>query len=121
MEEKYTYEIVNDGYYILNEGKRWIHQYEPYIPDSSKSYEENAKLQIQEIVVNDYAMEIINGKKTIEDVPQDLKEAVQKTVEVYEKAKQNEPATIKDYNNLQNSITDIELALVEIYEKGVQK
>lgn len=38
------YEILDDGYkiYIGQTVKPSIHQYEPYIPDPSKTYEENA-------------------------------------------------------------------------------
>ena len=39
------YEILDDGFkiYIAQQVRPTIHQYEPYIPDPSKSYEENAK------------------------------------------------------------------------------
>ncbi len=47
MEKNYTYEITDNGYYILVDGVRAIHQYEPYIPDKTKSYEENAKAHIE--------------------------------------------------------------------------
>lgn len=45
-----TYEILENGYKILNNGKPWIVQLEPCIPDKSKSYEENAEAQIEEIL-----------------------------------------------------------------------
>lgn len=45
-----TYEILENGYKILNNGKDWIVQLEPCIPDPTKSYEENAKAQIEEIL-----------------------------------------------------------------------
>lgn len=45
-----TYEILDNGYVIKNNGKDWIVQLEPCIPDKSKSYEENAKAQIEEIL-----------------------------------------------------------------------
>lgn len=45
-----SYEILENGYKILNNGKPWIVQLEPCIPDKSKSYEENAKAQIEEIL-----------------------------------------------------------------------
>lgn len=47
---KLTYEVLENGYKILNNGKDWIVQVEPCIPDKSKSYEENAKAQIDEIL-----------------------------------------------------------------------
>lgn len=43
------YEIKENGYEIYNEGKLWVSQYEPYIPRPKLSYEENAKLQIEEL------------------------------------------------------------------------
>ena len=50
--KNYEYSIEEDGYTIYNEGKAWIVQHEPYIPDKSKSYEENAKAQIDEIIAS---------------------------------------------------------------------
>lgn len=51
MEKNYTYEVVDNGYYILVNGKKYIHQYENEkennIPDKTKSYEENAIAQIE--------------------------------------------------------------------------
>lgn len=44
-----SYEVIENGYKIYLAGQLWIHQYEPYIPDKSKSYEENAVAQIEEI------------------------------------------------------------------------
>ncbi len=49
MEKTYTYEIIEDGYYILINGERVIHQYEPYIPNPELNYEENALAQIEEL------------------------------------------------------------------------
>lgn len=45
------YELTTDGYHIYdrNDPLFHIHQYEPYIPDHSKSYEENAQAQIEEL------------------------------------------------------------------------
>lgn len=45
-----TYEILENGYKILKDGKDWIEQLEPCIPDKNKSYEENAKAQIEAIL-----------------------------------------------------------------------
>lgn len=45
-----TYEILENGYQILKDGKPWIVQLEPCIPDKTKSYEENAKAQIEGIL-----------------------------------------------------------------------
>ena len=46
------YEITEDGYHIYdrNDPLFHIHQYEPYIPDPAKSYEENAQAQIAELI-----------------------------------------------------------------------
>lgn len=45
------YEILDDGYkiYIGQQSRPSIHQYEPYIPDPAKSYEENAILMCEEL------------------------------------------------------------------------
>ena len=45
-----SYEILENGYRINLDGQAWIEQTEPYIPDKSKSYEENAIAQIEELV-----------------------------------------------------------------------
>ena len=50
--KKVSYEILEDGYKIYLDGKEWIHQYEPYIPNRELSYEENAIAQIEEIVAS---------------------------------------------------------------------
>lgn len=51
MSKDLYYELTEDGYYIYdrNDPLFRIHQYEPYIPDHSKSYEENAIAQIEEL------------------------------------------------------------------------
>ena len=85
MENTYTYEITENGYYISINGEKVIHQYEPYIPDKSKSYEENAKAQIEELKASEEAQK--EEKTQMEQMQQD--------------------------------ITDIQLALVELYELGV--
>ena len=50
MRDRITYEILENGYRINLDGKTWIEQTEPYIPNPSISYEENAIAQIEEIV-----------------------------------------------------------------------
>ena len=45
-----AYEVLENGYKIYLGGKPWIRQYEPYIPNPSISYEENAIAQIEELV-----------------------------------------------------------------------
>ena len=46
-----TYDILNDGYVIKLDGKDWIKQVGEYSKpmDNSKSYEENAILQIEDL------------------------------------------------------------------------
>ena len=73
MEKTYTYEITENGYYILINGKKVIH------------HEENAKAQINELKANEEA--------------------------------QKEEKT--QMEQLQQDVTDIQLALVELYELGV--
>ena len=82
MEKTYTYEITEDGYYILINGNKVIHQYEPYIPDHTKSYEENAKAQIEELKQSDE-----NAKKRVSDVEQlqqDITDLQLALTEIYE-------------------------------------
>lgn len=87
MEKTYTYEITEDGYYILIDGNKVIHQYEPYIPDKTKTYKENAEAQIEEL------------KQA------DSQNAQRKT----------------NIEQMQSDITDLQLALTEIYEMGVNE
>ena len=51
MEKDLYYVIEENGYHIYdrNDPLFHIHQYEPYIPDHTKSYEENAQTQIEEL------------------------------------------------------------------------
>ncbi len=120
MNKNYTYEVTKDGYFILENGTKVRHQYEPYIPNHNISYEENAKLQIKGMQINDYTTDIINKKITIEDVPEELQEEVKVSIKKYEEEQKRQPATKEDYEKLQSNITDIELALAEIYESEVQ-
>lgn len=85
MENTYTYEITENGYYVLINGNKVIHQYEPYIPDPSKTYQQNAEAQIAELQAG-------------------------------EEAKKEEKTQMEQ---MQQDITDIQLALVELYELGV--
>lgn len=45
------YVIEENGYHIYDRNDEFfhVHQYEPFIPDHSKSYEENAQAQIEEL------------------------------------------------------------------------
>lgn len=53
MKKNYTYEVVEKGYYIKLNGKRYMTQLEPHIPDKTKTYEENALAQIEELQEQD--------------------------------------------------------------------
>lgn len=46
-----AYEVLENGYMIYLDGRPWVDQREPYGKpmDSSKSYEENCLLQIEDI------------------------------------------------------------------------
>lgn len=44
-----TYEIKENGYVIYKDGKLWVTQYEPYIPNPALTYEENAIKHIEEL------------------------------------------------------------------------
>lgn len=86
MEKTYSYEITENGYYILINGEKVIHQYEPYIPDPNKTYEENAKAQIAEMQEAD-----VKAEQT--QIEEETTKALQ-----------------------EERITNIELALAELYE-----
>ena len=73
--EQLSYELLDDGYKIYKGGTPFIHQYEPLIPDKTKSYEENAIQQIEEII-----------------------------------------ASFENAQNEQNEITEMQLAITELYE-----
>ena len=72
------YELTENGYHIYdnNDPLFHIHQYEPYIPDESKTYEENAQAQIHEFMVSEYASLVMSGEITIDEVPDEYKEEV---------------------------------------------
>lgn len=70
-----TYEILENGYVIKDNGRVWIKQVEPFIPNPNLSYEENAKEQIQELLdgksaeqkrieqeaIDNYTLELMEG------------------------------------------------------------
>lgn len=76
------YVVEENGYHIYdrNDGLLHVHQYEPYIPDKLKTYEENAQAQIHEYMVSNYASAVISGEITIDDVPEDYKAEVEEIV-----------------------------------------
>lgn len=77
------YELTSDGYHIYdrNDPLFHIHQYEPYIPDHSKTYEQNAQLQMHEIMLSVYVGAVISGEIAMADVPEDYKAEVQTIVD----------------------------------------
>ena len=78
MKKDFYYELEENGYHIYdrNDPLFHVHQYEPYIPDKTKSYEENAQAQIHEFMVSDYANLVMSGEITIDVVPEEYKEEV---------------------------------------------
>ena len=62
----YTYELVEDGYYILNNGKRIIEQRGIFadVVLPGQSYEENAKAHIAQLV----EAENIPNEPTLEEL-----------------------------------------------------
>lgn len=77
MKKTYTYEVTENGYFIFINGKKVIHQYEPYIPDPNLSYEENAKAQIEELKQADINAE--NEKTEMEERILNLEKVVTET------------------------------------------
>ena len=77
------YELTTDGYHIYdrNDPLFHIHQYEPYIPDHSKSYEDNAKAQMHEFMVPEYVEAVTSGAMTIDAVPAEYKAEVQAIID----------------------------------------
>ena len=82
METLY-YEITDNGYHIYDSNDEFfhIHQYEPYIPDKTKSYEENAQDQIRDLYIARYASLVYGESMIIDDVPEEYREAVAIAVE----------------------------------------
>lgn len=76
------YEVVENGYHIYdrNDSSYHIFQYEPYIPNKAKSYQENAESQIHELVVGQYTAEVMNETITIDDVPEEYRDEVQASI-----------------------------------------
>lgn len=65
-----TYEILENGYRILNNNEVWLEQIEPYIPHPSKTYEENAQIQIAELIKSREEAE--EKQATLEDLANDI-------------------------------------------------
>lgn len=70
-----TYEILENGYVIKDNGRTWIKQVEPFIPNPNLSYEKNAIEQMQELLdgksaeqkrieqeaIDNYTLELMEG------------------------------------------------------------
>lgn len=91
MERDLYYTIEQNGYHIYdrNDPLYHIHQYEPYIPDKTKTYEENAQAQIHEFMVSDYAGLVMSGEITINEVPDEYKEEVNAIIAAFESQEDN--------------------------------
>ena len=76
------YKILENGYQILNDGKVWIEQIEPFIPDKSKSYEENAKAQIAELLEQQESAK--QEQATMEEMQQQITDLQLAVVELAE-------------------------------------
>lgn len=48
----FTYKVVSNGYIIYLNELKYIQQIEPYIPDKTKTYKENAENQIKELILS---------------------------------------------------------------------
>lgn len=64
----YTYDIVENGFYILKNGKKLLKQLEPFIPYSKLSYEENALKMIEELEASDNAPKLANEVERLTNV-----------------------------------------------------
>lgn len=51
--QELAYEVVDNGYKIYKGGRLWIKQLEPYIPNPTLSYEENALAQIEALATSE--------------------------------------------------------------------
>lgn len=84
MKKEYSYEVTDNGYFILINGEKVIHQYEPFIPDKTKTYEENAKAQIEEMKEED--KRVVQEKTELEEIKEQITELqiamVEKDMEV---------------------------------------
>lgn len=77
------YELTTDGYHIYdrNDSLFHIHQYEPYIPDHNKNYEDNAKAHIHELMVPEYVNAVTSGAMIIDAVLEEYKTEVQAIID----------------------------------------
>ena len=81
-----TYKILENGYQILKEGRVWIEQIEPFIPNKSKTYEENAKEQIAEIISGQE--ETAKKEMTMEEMQQQITDLQLAIVELAERSEE---------------------------------
>lgn len=76
------YVVKDNGYHIYdhNDSGFHIHQYEPYIPDRTLTYEENAQAQIDRLIISYYVSAVINEEIDILDVSEQYRDAVDEIV-----------------------------------------
>lgn len=94
--KKLRYEVVDNGYHIYdsNDSLFHVYQYEPYIPDHSKTYAENAQAQIHGFMVPEYVNAVTSGEIALDDVPADYKEEVKAALGNKETYTLDEAATL---------------------------
>ena len=80
----YTYEIVENGYIIKKNGDNYLIQLEPFIPNKSLSYKENAELHIQEQIENDNKTNIVTKRleEKVNDIDLENKQQNQAIAEI---------------------------------------
>lgn len=77
-----SYEVVENGYKIYKGGRLWIKQLEPFIPNPTLSYEENALAQIEELAKP--AEEEKTLKEQVASLEQQLTDTQLALCEIYE-------------------------------------
>ena len=100
--EKFTYEVTIDGYVIYNDGKEIIRKYEYEFEDNHKTYEENAIAEINKLKEKELKIQ-----KEKNELNQFRNEYITKRTEQENEEKQR--------------ITNIEIALTEIYEMRLEQ
>lgn len=112
------YEITDTGYYIYDRNDEFfrIHQYEHYIPDKTKSYEENAQMQIHGFMANEYTFAVYGKEMAIDSVPEEYREEVAIAVEKM-RADEIDPEPTPEPDDGDQPVTWNDLA--QAYNEGV--
>ena len=79
---KLDYKLLKNGYQITDNGKVWIEQIEPFIPNKDLSYEENAKAQIAELLEQQESAK--QEQATMEEMQQQITDLQLAVVELAE-------------------------------------